>query len=223
MSLERSSNQPSPPRDERLQLPLALSLLREPLATQRLHISPLHKGICDEFLAAVAASRNSLEAWLPWAPHCRNYSGVRRYLEACEHDWQEQRAMRLGLFEKELGELIGAITLENISLHHRSADLGYWLREDATGQGLMTEGCEKILTYSFCDLNFHRLRCAAAEENEKSLQLIKNLGFLLEGKAREAEFLNGRWFSHQVFSLLEEDYQARTPHSKTKDNIAQSL
>jgi ribosomal-protein-serine acetyltransferase len=83
--------------------------------------------------------------------------------------------------------------------------LGYWLRVDACGQGLMVEAARACVDFALYRLGTHRIRCAAATDNHKSLRVITQLAFHFEGVARQAEFVDSRWVDHAVFSRLASD------------------
>jgi ribosomal-protein-serine acetyltransferase len=73
------------------------------------------------------------------------------------------------------------------------------------GQGYMTEASLACLRFAFTRLGAHRVRCAAATENHRSLAVIARLGFRFEGIAREAEYVDSRWVDHAVFARLSSD------------------
>ena len=104
-----------------------------------------------------------------------------------------------------LAPYLGRLGLEAFAHLHQSVELGYWLRNDSTRRGFMTEAALITITWAFRQLNTHRVRVAAATDNHASLGVIRRLGFRFEGIAREAERCNGRWLDHAVFSLLATD------------------
>jgi ribosomal-protein-serine acetyltransferase len=55
-------------------------------------------------------------------------------------------------------------------------------------------------------VGIHRLCVAAATDNHPSLRVIARLGFHFEGVARHAEWCDGRWLDHAVFSLLDHEW-----------------
>ena len=101
--------------------------------------------------------------------------------------------------------LVGVVGLEACVHLHRSCELGYWLRKDATHRGLMTEASKAALDFAFRTMGAHRVRVAAATDNHPSLSVIARLGFRFEGIARQAEWCDGRWLDHAAFSLLATD------------------
>src|SRR5579875_1714224 len=79
---------------------------------------------------------------------------------------------------------LGVVGLESIAHLHQSAELGYWLRADASRRGYMTEAARATVSWAFKRLNAHRIRVAAATDNVASLGVIRRVGFRYEGVAR---------------------------------------
>jgi ribosomal-protein-serine acetyltransferase len=115
------------------------------------------------------------------------------------------RSLRFGIRANHNAQLLGIVSLDNCVHLHRNCDLGYWLETAAVGHGLMTEAATLCLGFAFGTLKMRRVRCAVAKDNARSLAVVKRLGFHLEGLARQAEFVGGRWVDHAVFSRLDTD------------------
>jgi ribosomal-protein-serine acetyltransferase len=125
--------------------------------------------------------------------------------EASAADWDAARACRFAIRDLRSRRFLGVIGLEAFAHLHESVELGYWLRIDACGNGLMTEAGKAVLDWAFSSVNAHRVRVAAATDNHASLNVIRRLGFRFEGIARQAERCNGRWLDHAVFALIVTD------------------
>jgi ribosomal-protein-serine acetyltransferase len=154
---------------------------------------------------AVEVSRADLEKWLPWVPFTPDLEAMRRYTMAAMADWDGHRACRFVIRAPSTHRLLGVVGIESLTNLHANGDLGYWLRSDATGAGLMTEAARLVLTWAFGPLGAHRIRVAASTENHASLGVIRRLGFRFEGIARQAEFCHHRWLDHAVFARLASD------------------
>jgi ribosomal-protein-serine acetyltransferase len=185
-----------------------IELKSRPLTTERLMLAPIDGSDARDMWNAVEASRSHLEPWLPWVPFNVDLDASFRYGEASAADWDAGRACRLAIRERATKRFIGVVGLEAIAHLHESAELGYWLRVDTTGQGYMTEAARALLSWAFGPMRAHRIRVAAATDNHASLGVIRRLGFRFEGIAREAERCHGRWLDHAVFSLLASDARA---------------
>jgi ribosomal-protein-serine acetyltransferase len=189
-----------------LALPRRAEMRARPIESSRLVLTPLEGSDTRELWASIEANRAHLEPWLPWVPFTPSVDATLRYADASGEDWDAGRAVRFAIRSKsDAARLMGVASLESIAHLHRTGELGYWLRQDATGVGHMTEACRALLDWAFRQAHFHRVRVAAATENQRSLAVIGRLGFQFEGVARQAEYCHGRWLDHAVFARLESD------------------
>jgi ribosomal-protein-serine acetyltransferase len=184
------------PRDE---------LRQRPVLTERFALLPIDPSDGQDLWFAVNGSRDSLRRFLPWVQFHGDITASMRFTEACALDWDQGRAFRFVVRDKEKFTLLGVVGLETLVHMHRSCELGYWLTDAATGKGTMTEAARATLDYAFVRIGAHRVRIAAATDNHRSLAVIRRLGFRFEGIAREAEWCDGRWLDHAVFALLSSD------------------
>jgi ribosomal-protein-serine acetyltransferase len=186
-------------------IPPRSALRAQPVSTPRMLLGPVEPSDAPDLWEAIEASRWYLERWLPWVPFTNTLQAVDRYAEACIADWDAGRALRCALRDRESGSLLGVVGLDSCVHLHRACELGYWLRHDVTGRGLMTEAARAMVEFAFSRLGMHRVRCAAATDNYPSLRVISRLEFKFEGTARHAEFVGARWVDHAVFSRLSTD------------------
>ncbi len=189
-----------------LTIPTRVELQAAPLQTERACLAPIDVADAPELWEIIRSSRSWLQPWLPWVPYQRNAESAVRFTEASAREWDQGIALRFGIRFKAGGPLLGIVGLESCVPMHRACDLGYWLRQEAAKQGLMTETARKCVDFGFRTVGIHRLRVAAATSNTPSLKVIERLGFRYEGTARHAEWCDGRWHDHAVFSLLEHEW-----------------
>ena len=83
-----------------------------------------------------------------------------------------------------------------------SCTLGYSLDEDAQGQGLMYEALRRTIAHVFDHLGMHRVRANYIPTNERSGRLLRRLGFVVEGYARDFIFIHDGWRDHVLASLI---------------------
>jgi ribosomal-protein-serine acetyltransferase len=188
-----------------LTIPSRSAVRARPVETDRLLLTPIDPADGPELWTVVEQSRWHLERWLPWVPFNSTPEASQRYAEACAADWDAGRAVRFGIRDRATQALFGVVGLDSCVHLHRSCELGYWLRLDVTGRGLMTEAARACVAFALERLTVHRIRCAAATDNYASLRVIARLGFRFEGIARQAEFVGGRWVDHAVFARLSVD------------------
>ena len=98
-----------------------------------------------------------------------------------------------------LGGVAGYRTLDAVN---RTGEIGYWLRADFGGRGLMTACCRALVAHGFAALGLNRIAIAAATDNAKSRAIPERLGFRFEGVLRQPEWLYDHFVDHAVYSLL---------------------
>lgn len=200
--MRNSSFDPSPPP---LAIPARAMLRNAPLKAEGILLSPLEPADGPELWEVVSSSRSHLQRWLPWVPFNGSLDASQRYAEASAGDWDAGRAVRFGIRDAKGGQLLGVVGLDCCIHLHRSCDLGYWLRREVVGRGVMTHAASACIQFAFNRMGIHRIRCAAATDNYKSLAVIARLHFHFEGVARCAEFVDSRWIDHALFSRLATD------------------
>ena len=91
------------------------------------------------------------------------------------------------------------------------ADLGYELDPAFWGRGYATEAVRALIDFGFGELNLHRIWAYCLDENQPSWRVLERLGFRLEGRLRENEFMRGRWWDSRVYGLLAAEWQVLRP------------
>lgn len=195
----------SKPTTDALPIPSRAALRARPIAGPDVHLNAIDPADGPALWRAVEASRPELEVWLPWVPYNISVASSQRYAESCAEDWDLGRSLRFGIRANHNAHLLGIVSLDNCVHLHRNCDLGYWLDTSAVGRGLMTQAATLCLDFAFRSLGMRRVRCAVAQDNQRSLGVVSRLGFQLEGVARQAEYVGGRWVNHSVFSRLDTD------------------
>lgn len=107
--------------------------------------------------------------------------------------------------EAESGGVVGVITISAIIMgFFRSAFLGYYGMVDLAGRGLMTEAVGLSCQYAFKEIGLHRVEANIQPENEKSIALVRRLGFVKEGFSHRYLKIDGEWRDHERWALLSE-------------------
>jgi ribosomal-protein-alanine N-acetyltransferase len=124
-------------------------------------------------------------------------------------DFAAGRSARLLLcLARDPEHIIGAVNLNNITRGAAQyADLGYALDAGMQGQGLMPEAVRAVIAYAFGPLNLHRIRACYLPTNERSGAVLRRLGFVVEGYARDYLLIDGRWQDQILTSLINPDWQ----------------
>jgi [ribosomal protein S5]-alanine N-acetyltransferase len=107
----------------------------------------------------------------------------------------------------ESGPIIGIIHFSQITRGPFQASyLGYSLDHRLQGKGLMYEALTGAIKYAFKEVCLHRIMANYMPRNERSGRLLKRLGFVVEGFARDYLRLAGRWEDHILTALVNESW-----------------
>src|SRR5215472_7002636 len=107
----------------------------------------------------------------------------------------------------EAGHLIGEIRLDRVDLRDRRASLAIGI-EDASqlGKGLGTEAILLVLGYAFDVLRLHRISVRVVDYNVRAIRAYQKCGFVVEGREREAAFVDGIWHDDVMMAILDREY-----------------
>lgn len=156
----------------------------------------------------VETSRPHLRSWLPWVDGTKKLQDSESFISFALTQEAEDNGLHAGIWHK--NRLAGVIALNGINWPNKSTFLGYWLGECYQGQGLITKACDELLKYAFGELSLNRISIRAAKGNLKSQAVAKRLGFSCDGLLREEEWLYDHYIDMFIFSLLAEEYRAKT-------------
>lgn len=142
--------------------------------------------------------------WLPGEPTLQDSE---RRIRGGLTQFVEGAGLDAGIFAA--GELRGFVGLFHIDSRFKSAEIGYWVDEEAEGQGLISRAASALLTYAFTELRLHRIDLKCADTNTRSIRVAERLGFSLEGRQRKADQIGGEWQDLLLYGILEEEWQAQ--------------
>jgi ribosomal-protein-alanine N-acetyltransferase len=104
--------------------------------------------------------------------------------------------------------VIGSINLSNVVRGaFQACHLGYAIAEREQGKGLMTEALTMALRFAWEKLKLHRVMANYLPHNERSARVLKKLGFVVEGYARDYLFIDGKWQDHVLTALTNERWE----------------
>jgi UDP-4-amino-4,6-dideoxy-N-acetyl-beta-L-altrosamine N-acetyltransferase len=117
-------------------------------------------------------------------------------------------SIRLAICESEQGSVVGAVYLLSIDWVARSGEFGIWIGDKASqGKGVGEFATRSILNHAFSDLNLHRVQLTVLPHNEHAIGLYKKVGFIEEGRARQAIFKDGKYIDLIQMAILSGEYR----------------
>ena len=84
-------------------------------------------------------------------------------------------------------ELIGGIGVElGEDIHHRTAEIGFWLGEPYWGRGIVTAAVKAFTPWAFQRFDLLRIWAGVFETNPASARVLEKAGYTFEGRHRAA-------------------------------------
>ncbi len=120
----------------------------------------------------------------------------------------ERGYYRYSIELKESGRIIGTIGLVDDDLRYNAGSmcLSYDLDPDFVGRGYMSEALRAFLPYCFGELGLDLITARVFADNEKSLAVMRRLGFLQEGRLRRAVMgYDGKIHDDCLFSIVKSE------------------
>ncbi|MBX6765294.1 MAG: GNAT family N-acetyltransferase [Rubrobacteraceae bacterium] len=189
-------------------LPPILRDFPDSFETPRLLVRSPMPGDGAELHAAVRESYRELEPWMPWVREHETVEGSEESVRRARVRFLERSDLRLHLFLKGTGTLVGASGLHRIDWSVPKFEIGYWCRSRFAGQGYITEAVRGITAFAFEHLGARRVEVRCDPRNERSERVIRRCGFKLEGTLRHAQVApDGSLRDTLVFSLLPGEYE----------------
>lgn len=174
------------------------------LLTSRLRLWLTGPEDAREMLRFHDDNRAHLEPWAPPAPTgFYTLEFWQRRMARVRHEYDEDRAARFAIvWRDEPGRIIGTCNLsEIIRGGFHACFLGYSLDQREQGKGAMTEAVAEVVRFGFETMELHRIMANYIPTNERSGKVLKRLGFVVEGYARDYLYIDGAWRDHIMSAL----------------------
>jgi len=162
--------------------------------------------------------REYIESYLKWFndPEITRYlSMFRPFTRMMEEDWIENLKNRDDTIvfaiiipdENNVEKLIGNCGLHAIDWKNRVAEVGITIGEkEYQSKGYGTEAMEILLEYGFKTVNLNRIQLRVYEFNSRAINSYNKIGFVNEGRMRQAIFINGEYHDVIFMSILQEEW-----------------
>ncbi|MSP25996.1 MAG: GNAT family N-acetyltransferase [Myxococcales bacterium] len=176
------------------------------LETERLHMDLPGSDAAPRMVDYYERNRAHLTPWEPpFARPIFTQTFWQQRLSQNQDEYVTGQSLRLVLRRREAprGPVVG---LANFTQFVRGASmsctLGYSLDHEAEGKGLMTEALRAATTHVFQHFALHRIMAHYIPTNQRSGAVLRRVGFVVEGYAREFVYIDGAWCDHILTSLL---------------------
>ncbi len=176
------------------------------LETERLRLEELAPNHAAEYLAYRLRNRTHLERWEPTAePGAYTPEYQAREIATSLTFAAAGESVRFVALEKERSAIVASVNLWNVRRGiSQSAILGYSVDAAQEGRGFATESARAVVDFAFTTLKLHRVETSYQPVNERSGRVLRKLGFVIEGYARDYLYLDNAWKDAVLASLTNE-------------------
>jgi [ribosomal protein S5]-alanine N-acetyltransferase len=135
------------------------------------------------------------------------------FINTSHNDFESLRALHFAIEYKGMSDLrnnfpvfIGAISLKNIDLTNKKANLGYWIGEKYWGRGIATECIRLIINYAFSSsgLALREVIAYVFPENKASIRVLEKNGMKKKGEVNEYHELSKRYRTSLQYTIIKE-------------------
>ncbi|WP_281392831.1 GNAT family N-acetyltransferase [Streptomyces zagrosensis] len=155
----------------------------------------------DDEREFITSARQSVALHRPWLFPPTSREEFASYV----HRLEEPSRVGFVICERGTDEIAGYVAINAIvGGAFQCGALGYGAFAHAAGRGLMSEGLGLVAEYAFGPMRLHRLEANIQPDNERSIALVKRLGFRLEGFSPDFLFIDGAWRDHERWAITSE-------------------
>lgn len=158
----------------------------------------------DSIVGYFKRNRKHLERWFPtFAKDFFTGKYWENRIQNSLDEFKKDQTMRFFAFDRnKKTQVIATINYTQIFRGpFHACYLGYGIDAGYEGKGIMSEAVSASIEFAFQKKNIHRIMANYLPVNSRSGNLLKRLGFQVEGYAREYLLVKGVWEDHILTSL----------------------
>jgi RimJ/RimL family protein N-acetyltransferase len=146
---------------------------------------------------------DEIARWMDAIPQPYGDSEARAWVAQAASFWHAGTSAPFAVTDAKTGRVLGGVGFTWVG-EERVGEIGYWLRADVRGQGLMTRAVKLVARWSFAELDCERLQLRADTDNAGSQRVAEKAGFTREGVLRSVHFSprHQRRVDYVMFSVL---------------------
>ncbi|MFD0051273.1 GNAT family N-acetyltransferase [Actinomycetes bacterium NPDC127524] len=172
---------------------------------KEIEIELLQQHHKEELYQLIDENREYLRKWLLWVDKRKSAGDFESIIPVWLTNYANNNGFDAGI--RFHGKLAGMIGLQYIDWNNKTAGIGYFLSENAQGNGIITKCIQSLTRYLFDEMKLNRIEIQCAAGNTKSIKVPERLGFTLEGIKKDGQWLYDHYEDIVIYSLLEKDWR----------------
>ena len=160
-------------------------------------LRPLRADDAPDIFTAIDTQREHLGRWLPFVAATHRVEQTREVVAAMLADPANP------VFTLRVRDAFaGLIGFKSADSRTRTVEIGYWLREEQQGKGIMTAAVRTLCDLAFGEMGMRRVEIRCGTGNLPSNRIPQRLGFLRSHVELQGEQLSDReWIDLNVYVL----------------------
>ena len=133
-------------------------------------------------------------------PYPYSIEHAQNFINSSRRDFELLKAINFAILYKSNPDcdssLVGIISLKNIDLDNKNANLGYWIGELYWGNGIASESVALVIlviNHAFSVLGLDEVYAYVYSENKASMRVLEKNGMTKKGEANEYSKKLGRY------------------------------
>jgi RimJ/RimL family protein N-acetyltransferase len=142
----------------------------------------------------------NVSKYLYEVPYPYSVQDALNFIKSARMDFNSLRALHFAIEYKSKSEpmnnvvLVGTISLKNIDIVNKKADLGYWIGKPYWRRGIATECVGLIIDYAFsAELGLKEISAYVFPENKASIRVLEKNRMKKVGEVNEYHKMSGRY------------------------------
>ncbi len=185
--------------------------MRYSYADEKISIRPWCEHDISHLFEAVSESIEVISPWLPWCHSDYEIEESQSWIHARPMAWEKAEEYSFVILDSKTDRLLGGTGINQVNHLHNYANLGYWVRVSAQGNGVATRAAILVAGFGFRELNLERIEILAAAGNSASRKVATKTGGLCEGLLRRRLKIGESYQDAVLFSLIKSEFMRDHP------------
>ena len=175
------------------------------IISDSVYLNLLEKRHSSDLFACVEGDREHLEKWIPFVSKTHSIQDAEAYINKALEGYKNGEGYLYGIWDKK--ELIGIVLAKDIDNKAKVAEIGYMIKGEYEGKGIIKESCKKLMSFLFSELNMQKIIICCDARNERSIGLAKKMGFILEGTHKRQFIVNDELCDLMYWAKFVDEYK----------------
>ena len=160
-------------------------------------LRPLREEDATDIFTSIDTQRTHLGRWLPFVAETHRLEQTQQVVAGMLTDTSNP------IFTLRDGDFFaGLIGFKSADPQKRHIEIGYWLREEQQGKGIMTAAVQTLCEMAFTQMGMQRIEIRCGTGNLPSNRIPQRLGFLRSHVEAHGEQLSGgEWIDLNIYIL----------------------